>query len=132
MTTYNDNMEEVAAPDELVPEGIYHVRVSEVKEETSDKGNPMLVFTFKIQNEGPAFGRTVRIWASLLPNALFTLKGIYKACGYNPGQGGHDPQNTIDCELYLKVVHQLYKGNPAINIPPWSLKPLTAASVGAR
>jgi hypothetical protein len=121
------DMTNVAAPDDLVPEGTYHVRISEVKEEISKQEKPVIVFTFKIQDEGPAYGRTVRVWASLQSNALFTLKGIYKACGYTPGPEGHDPDKVLDCELYLSVVHGMYNGNPSINIPPYSFKPLTGA-----
>jgi hypothetical protein len=128
MPVYHNDMSQVAAPDELVPEGTYHVRVSEVVEETSRNGNPMLVFTFKIQDEGPAFGRTVKVWASLQPNALFTLKGIYKAAGYNPGPEGHDPSNTIDSEMYLTVQHEIYEGVKRVKVPPYSFKSLTEGS----
>lgn len=130
MTVYNNNMEEVAAPGELVPEGTYRVRISEVHEELSENsGQPTLAFTFKIQDEGPFFGREVRSWASLQSTALFTLKGIYKACGYNPGPGGHDPSNVLDCEIYITVKHEMYKGAPSMKIPPYSFKPI---SVGVR
>jgi len=127
---YEDNMENVQAPDELVPEGIYHVRVSHINEEMSKQDKRMLVIDFKIQTEGPSFGRNVRVWASLSPNALFTLKGIYKACGYAPGPGGHDPMNILDCELYLKVEHEIYEGQTRVRVPPYTFKPLTA-HVGA-
>lgn len=126
MAMYTDNMAEVPAPDDLIPEGSYHVRVSSVKEEISkNSGEPKIVFTCKIQDEGPAFGRQVQIHASLKPSALFTLKGVYKACGYNPGPEGHDPEMVLDSEFYLTVVHGIYEGNKTVNVPPYSMKSLT-------
>lgn len=130
MALYADNMDEVLAADELVPEGTYHVRVSSIKEETSKQGKLMIVFDFKIQNEGVAFGRTVRVWASLDPKALFTLKSIYKAAGYHPAGGGHDPEHVMDAEMYLDVKHAMYEGRQTINVPPYSFKSLTDNQVG--
>lgn len=127
MTVHTDNMDTVQAPGELVPEGTYHVRVSSVTEEISAQGKPMVVVDFKIQDEGPSYGRNVRVWASLEPTALFTLKGIYKAAGYTPGPEGHDPEKVLDAEMYLSVVHGMYKGAPAMNVPPYSFKPLTGS-----
>jgi hypothetical protein len=130
MAMYTDNMDEVLAADELVPEGIYHVRVSSIKEETSKQNKLMIVFDFKIQNEGVAFGRNVRVWASLDPKALFTLKSIYKAAGYNPGSGGHNPEEVMDAEMYLEVKHSMYEGRQTMNVPPYSFKSLTDNQVG--
>jgi Protein of unknown function (DUF669) len=126
MATYEDDMSTVPAPDELVPEGTYHVRVAKIEEKVSENsGNPMLVFTFKIQDEGPAFGRQVAAFASLQKNALFTLKGIYKACGYTPGPEGHDPEKCLDSELYVKVQHEMRNGSPQLKLPPYGFKSLT-------
>lgn len=128
---YENDMSTVAAPDELVPEGTYHVRVAKIEEKDSaNSGKPMLVFTFKIQDEGPAFGRQVSAFASLQPNALFTLKGIYKACGYSPGAEGHDPNNCIDCELYVKVLHEMREGSMQLKLPPYGFKSLTGNEKG--
>jgi hypothetical protein len=119
-------MEEVQAAGELVPEGIYHVRVSSVSEEMSKQNKPMVVVDFKIQSEGISYGRNVRVWASLEKNALFTLKSMYKAAGYNPGPEGHDPESLLDAEMYLQVTHGMYNGAPSMNVPPYSFKPLTS------
>jgi hypothetical protein len=122
---YEADMSTVAAPDELVPEGTYHVRVAKVEEqESKNSGKPMIVFTFKVQDEGPAFGRQISAFASLQSNALFTLKGIYKACGYNPGPEGHDPVNCLDSELYVKVIHEMREGSLQLKLPPYGFKPL--------
>jgi len=121
---YTENMQDVPAPGDLVPEGSYKVRCSKVSEETSSTNKPMIVFDFKIQDEGPAFGRPVRVWASLQANALFTLKGIYKAAGYNPGPEGHDPEKVLDAELYLSVQHEVYQGVERMKVPPYSFRSL--------
>jgi hypothetical protein len=121
-------MTNVAAMGDLVPEGSYRVRVSQVEEkESANSGNPMVEFTFTIQDEGPSLGRTIKSWPSLQSHALNHLKSIYKACNYSPGPEGHDPAQCLDSEIYIGVVHgkRADTGDIAQSIPPYSYRPLT-------
>ena len=126
MAIHAENMEEVAAFGELVPAGWYLARVSKVEEKTSNtSGNPIVEFTFTIQDEGEAFGRTVRSWPSLQKHALGHLKAIYKACGYVPGPEGHDPEQCLDASLYICLVAEMYEGKDSRKIPPYGYHSLT-------
>jgi hypothetical protein len=119
------DMSTIPAPDDLVPEGAYLFRVSKAEEKDSEAGKPMVVYSLKIQDDGPAFGRQVTVFASLAPTALMTIKGMYKACGYNPGPEGHDPEAIIDQELYGTVTHEIGKdGVSRAVIKPYTFKSL--------
>jgi hypothetical protein len=125
MPMLTDDMSQVPAPADRVDEGWYHVRVSRVEIGTSESTqNPVVKLQLKIQGEGPMLGRIVPDNASLQSQALFKLKGYYKAVGYNPGREGHDPEKLLDCELFVYVQHGSYQGNPTINIPPYSIRSL--------
>lgn len=120
---HTEDMSQVPEQGELVPEGNYLVRISEVKETDpeggpllSKGGNPKVDFVAKIQDEGPSFGRPLYITASLQSHALFTLKAIYTAVGYKPGSEGHDPSQTLDGEMYVNVKHKIYEGKPTMDI----------------
>jgi hypothetical protein len=120
-----DDMSQVPAPSDAVNEGTYHVRITSVEKAMSKENNqPIIKLLMKIQDEGPMLGRTVPDNASLQPQALFKLKGYYKAIGYNPGPEGHNPKKLIDGECYISVVHSTYKGQATINVPPWSIRSL--------
>jgi hypothetical protein len=120
------DMSQVPAADDLVPEGAYRFRISKAEEKDSESsGKPMVIYTLKIQDEGPAFGRAVTVFASLAPTALMTIKSMYKACGYNPGPEGHDPESIVDMELYGTITHEL--GKDAVTravIKPYTFKSL--------
>jgi hypothetical protein len=118
-------MSKVPAPGERVDEGWYHVRISSVSEDLSKESNePVIKLLLKIQSEGPMLGRVIPDNASLQSHALFKLKGYYKAIGYAPGEEGHNPDKLLDSEVYVYAEHGMYKGNPTINIPPWSIRSL--------
>lgn len=118
------DMSQVPEGGELVDKGSYLVRISEVQEEDKDgnplvsksSGGPMVNFVCKIQDEGKWMGRPLYISASLQAHALFTLKAIYVAVGYNPGSEGHDPSACLDGEMYVYVDHDSYEGRPTMKI----------------
>lgn len=124
MSVHAENMSGVGAADEQVPEGQYHFRISKVDEKFNDAGEELISVQCKIQTEGPNFGETVFINASLAGFGLRVLKSLYKATGYNPGLEGHDPERLLDGEFLGTVVHKVYQGNTYANIAPPSIKPL--------
>lgn len=125
MAVHTEDMSQVAAPTDRVDEGWYHVRISSVKEDVSQTaGEPIVKLLLKVQNEGPMLGRTIPDNCSLQPQALFKLKGYYKAINYNPGPEGHDPEKLLDGECYVYVQHDTYQGNPTLKVPPYSIRSL--------
>lgn len=126
MAIHQTDMSQIPAADDLIPEGSYRFRIASAEEKDSEAGKPMVVYQLKVQDEGPAFGRNAMVFASLAPTALMTIKSMYKACGYNPGPEGHDPENIIDMELYGTITHEL--GKDAVTravIKPYTFKSLT-------
>jgi hypothetical protein len=123
---FNDDMSQVAAADELVPEGAYHFRISKVtaKEDGGSNGGRSLMFINNIQTEGPSFGRAVPLNCDMDDTrGRGNLKTLYKACGYNPGPEGHDPEHVLDSEFYATVKHNQGKdSNKYANIIPWTIK----------
>jgi len=126
---YQDDMSQV--PDsELIDNGWYHVRITDVKTKGDDGeqlmsksgGAPIVQVTLKIQNEGPMLGRSFTDKPSLQSHALFKLKAYYSKCGYTPGPGGHNPHKLLDCECYVFVTQGEYEGRPTLNIPPWGIR----------
>ena len=125
---FQNDMSKVSDSD-LMEEGTYHVRISQVKcfddngnqlvSKTS--GEPIIELTLKVQDEGPFLGRTFKDKPSLQPQALFKLKAYYKAIGYMPGPEGHDPDKLLDGECYVHVTPGSYQGMPVLNIPPYSI-----------
>lgn len=133
------DMSQIPDQGELVPEGNYLVRISEVKETnddgtplTSKSGNPKVDFVCKIQDEGPAMGRPLYITASLQAHALFTLKAIYSAVGYNPGPEGHDPSQVLDGEMYVNVKHKTYEGKPSMDIQASGIRSVSKGPLSLR
>lgn len=123
MAMLQDDMSKVSAPNDLVEEGWYHVRISAVKTDVSvESSQPVLRLNLKVQNDGPMLGRVIQDNCSLQPHALFKLKGYYKAVGYEPGPEGHDPDRLLDTECYIYVEHGMYKGKANVNIPPYSIR----------
>lgn len=126
---YQDDMSQV--PDsELMEEGWYQVRISAVKTQddsgnqlvSKSNGNPIVQLTLKVQSEGPMLGRQFSDKPSLQSHALFKLKAYYKAIGYTPGAGGHNPHRLLDGECWVFVTQGEYEGRPTLNIPPWSVR----------
>jgi len=138
-------MSQVADQGEVQDEGAYLVRVSEVKEfddagDTlkSESGGEKVIFTLKIQDEGKWLGSQVRVHASLQPHALFNLKAIYSAAGYQPGAEGHDPSQVLDSEVYIYIKHKQYDDpnsgtkRTVTDIPTWGIKSISAGPAKPR
>lgn len=128
MALHQTDMTQVPAADDLVPEGPYEFRISKVNENEGQgsAGGEQIVFVLNIQTEGPAFGRAVALNCDMDdPRGRSNCKTVYKACGYQPGPEGHDPERVLDGELKGTVKHNRGKdGNIYANLIPWSLKPI--------
>lgn len=130
MPVMPEDMSQVAASDELVTEGVKHLRVSKcnIDEGQGTGGATRINYVLVIQTEGPDFGRTIFFNIDMGDQrGRSNLKTLYKVCGYQPGSEGHDPERIIDGEFYGTVKHNKGKdGNTYANVMPWSLKSLTA------
>jgi hypothetical protein len=78
----------VEAPKQfVVPKGRYTLIVVEAKEDTSKKGNEMIILTFKVKKkdgtDGPKFTENL----VFTPNAHWKIDQFLKACGEHPGDG---------------------------------------------
>jgi len=73
-----------------LPEGDYLLEVDEVEQKTSENsGNDYLAITFKVA-EGQYKGKKVWHNCSLQPQALFNLRGVLEALGFEVPQGVMD------------------------------------------
>lgn len=98
---------EEAAGTNLRPEGTYIVSVDDVERTTSRNNNPMYVFTTSIL-DGPSTG-TYKIWATLTQAALFTIRDISKATGFEVKEGEFViplPEEFEGKEFAFDVVHE--------------------------
>lgn len=134
------DMSQIPEGGELVDKGNYLVRISNVKDEDNEgnqllaksSGAPIVEFTCKIQEEGKWMGRPLFITASLQPHALFTLKAVYTAVGYNPGPEGHDPHECLDGEMYVNVDHDTYEGKPSMKIQASGIRSVSKGPLALR
>lgn len=123
------DMSQKRAAGELIPEGWYHVRVREVKEEQDDKGETRVQLQLTIQGPESMIGEMIFDQPSLQHNmGLTKLKTYYKAAGYNPGPEGHDPEKLTGTEFWVAVEHTEGKagtknaGQTFANVPSWSIR----------
>lgn len=120
MATRNTNMNQVAGYGDILAEGCYHFRINKVEDDGAN-----LVHIHSVCQTEPFVGRNVRDRIEMDNSiGLSKLKSYYKACGYEPGPEGHDPENINGGEFFAVVVHNPHKGNTYANIAPWSIKSL--------
>ena len=137
MPMYGQDMTKVAKWGDVAPEGWYHVRVDKVKcvDETGEQlvskesSEPICHVFLKVQNE-PHVGRIIWDAPSLQPHALAKLKAYYDAAGYVPGPEGHDPERIQGAEFFVKVDHEVYKGEKRSKIAPYNIRSLQEGPKG--
>lgn len=100
-----------------LPEGIYTVKVEAATAETSSSGNPYIKFVFQVI-EGKHKGAKVFHNCSLQPQALFNLKALLLAIGYEIPQGAFDLdlEEVLDLECEIEVAHETYEGKKQVRI----------------
>lgn len=85
--------------------GIYTGTIFEINQKVGQTSNkPYLEFVLKITQEGPYKGR--QLWSnySLQPQALFGLKGVLAAFGYNvDGELDFEPNELLGREVSIGV-----------------------------
>lgn len=102
----------------LLPEGDYHVKVAEVTEEESNEGNAYLKWTFRTIDDDKATDNKP-LWynTSLLPQALWNLRGLLEALGVEIEDDMElDLDGYVDMECMVSVEHEKYEGKTKAKI----------------
>jgi hypothetical protein len=94
-----------------IPEGTYSVKITEAELSKSQSGNPMVKVVFEV-TEGKNKGAKLFENVSLQPQALFKLKSILLAVGYDIPDGAFDldVNDLLDLECQVEVAHEKYEG----------------------
>lgn len=96
----------------VVPEGDYLVEVEDVEQKTSEtSGNDYLALTLKVA-DGDHKGKKLFHNCSLQPQALFNLRGVLEALGFEVPNGPmeFDPADMIGQQCGVTVAHETYEG----------------------
>lgn len=96
----------------VLPEGDYLLEVEDVEQKTSDNsGADYLALTFVVA-DGKFKGKKVWHNCSLQPQALFNLRGVLEALGFEVPQGAMelDPADLIGETCGASVAHEVYEG----------------------
>jgi hypothetical protein len=105
---------------EALAKGWKHVRVVdyEMKESGENAKHPgaqYLAWEFEVIG-GDEDGRKIWTNTSLLPQALFALKGLADACEVEYDEDGIDPDEIVGKECMLKNSHRMYEGEAQNNV----------------
>lgn len=124
MAMHGTDMSQISDWGDMVePDVWYHVRIAKVTEDVSTtSGEGIVKMSLKIQDE-PYVGRVIPDNPSLQTHALFKLKAYYKACEYFPGPEGHDPEQLLDRECFVRPSIRKLGGEDRYDIKPHHIKP---------
>lgn len=98
----------------ICPEGIHRVKVNEITREISEKSaKPYLAWEFRT-----SAGYTLYYNTSLQPQALFSLKNVLLALGYEVPDAvlKLDLRALTGREAYVEVMHEVYEGKKRARI----------------
>lgn len=127
--------EEPSSPEEkakrakrfLVAEGKHVARITEVNEETSSNGNPMLVFDFQIVG-GKDEGKNVRQWQVITAKSLPIFQRNIAALDYPETAGKVEivPDWFLGKILSITIEHEEWNGVPKNRVMNWEPAPASA------
>lgn len=116
------NFSETSSSDfDIVPAGKYHAKVTggEMKESGPNANNPgaqYINWEFTIQ-EGAQEGRKAWTNTSLLPHALFSLKNLLSAVGFETsGSLDFDIENIVSRDCVITIGHRDFNGEARAEI----------------
>lgn len=126
-----DGLDEVDDNPFYVDPGEYKASCSQLEKKVSESsGNPMLVFTFTIEQKGQAKGKDLKVHAVLTPGGLWKLKQTLVGLGIPMPPKGKPlqvrPKEVIGRKCMVKVVDKDFNGEKRSNIA--KVSPLEAAS----
>lgn len=94
-----------------IAEGDYPAKITAIKPETSQAGNPMIVFTFEL-TEGKHKGKKYRDRPTLTPKSMWKLRSILEAAGLEVPEGRDiklSPKKVLGKEVVLSIVDDEYE-----------------------
>jgi Protein of unknown function (DUF669). len=115
------NMDGVNTGMGTVPEGEYLVKVANAEVKTSSNNNEYIAFQFEVV-EGKHKKAKLFHNCSLVPAALFNLKSVLVALGYEMDsvEFDLDLDDLIDMECLVEVEHEVYEGKKKARIVEFS------------
>lgn len=107
----------VESSQKAIPEGEYVVSVNDASIESSSKGNDYIKFEFEVI-EGSHKGAKLYHNCSLLPQALFNLKNVLEALGFEIPTKAFDLDlsDLLGLECEVEVGHETYEGKKKARI----------------
>lgn len=107
----------VESSQKAIPEGEYVVSVNDASIESSSKGNDYIKFEFEVI-EGSHKGAKLYHNCSLLPQALFNLKNVLEALGFDIPTKAFDLDlsDLLGLECEVEVGHETYEGKKRARI----------------
>lgn len=107
----------VESSQKAIPEGEYVVSVNDASIESSSKGNDYIKFEFEVI-EGSYKGAKLYHNCSLLPQALFNLKNVLEALGFDIPTKAFDLDlsDLLGLECEVEVGHETYEGKKKARI----------------
>lgn len=107
----------VESSQKAIPEGEYVVSVNDASIESSSKGNDYIKFEFEVI-EGSHKGAKLYHNCSLLPQALFNLKNVLEALGFDIPTKAFDLDlsDLLGLECEVEVGHETFEGKKKARI----------------
>jgi len=112
------NFDEVKEGFDLLPTGVYDLRVSSLEVKTGPKAQYMKI-EFTVEN-GELVGR--KVWDNISFLTGWKLKEIAKSAGLDVGAGGMDTEDLQDKIVKASVIEDSYKNESGTIVPKNSVK----------
>ena len=113
----NVDLSGVESSRKTIPEGTYTLTVNAANQKNSSNNNPMIVFEFEVA-DGPYKGAPLYENCSLQPQALFKLKSVLEALGFEIPNKAFDLnlRDLIGLTCEVEVGHEVYEGKKRARI----------------
>ena len=113
----NVDLSGVESSRKTIPEGTYTLTVNAANQKNSSNNNPMIAFEFEVA-DGPYKGAPLYENCSLQPQALFKLKSVLEALGFEIPNKAFDLnlRDLIGLTCEVEVGHEVYEGKKRARI----------------
>ena len=113
----NVDLSGVESSRKTIPEGTYTLTVNAANQKNSSNNNPMIAFEFEVA-DGPYKGVPLYENCSLQPQALFKLKSVLEALGFEIPNKAFDLnlRDLIGLTCEVEVGHEVYEGKKRARI----------------
>ena len=113
----NVDLSGVESSRKTIPEGTYTLIVNAANQKNSSNNNPMIAFEFEVA-DGPYKGVPLYENCSLQPQALFKLKSVLEALGFEIPNKAFDLnlRDLVGLTCEVEVGHEVYEGKKRARI----------------